>query len=120
MGGEGSPHGCRSPLCPALGWSQGLRRTWLWVWLPGYGTAKPNIPGKPVSLEHPRPGPERKGQVSLWLSRRTVLNKLSPANLTDKNVWAAQLREEVWGGSRRLVLRGDGCVCPPDQGQPGS
>ena len=73
-------------------------------------TAQPclSIPGKLVSLKHPRPGPEQKGRASL-LAEQTVLSKLSSA---DRDVWAAQSHGEVWGSSRHLALRGEGFVRP--------
>ena len=100
-------HRCQSPLCPALGWSQGLRRTWLWVWLPGYGTAMPKHPWKAC---FPGTPPTRTGAEgpSLIMAAQTVLNKLSLPSLTDRDVWAAQLHEEVWGGAGHLVLGGEG------------
>lgn len=73
-------------------------------------TAQPclSIPGKLVSLKHPRPGPEQKGRASL-LAEQTVLSKLSSA---DRDVWAAQSHGEVWGSSRHLALRGEWFVRP--------
>lgn len=53
---------------------------------------------------------------SLIMAKQTVLNKLSSANSTDRDVWAAQLHEEVWGGSRRLVLEETGMCAPEIRG----
>lgn len=53
VGSEGSLHCCHSPCCPVLGGSRGLRGTWLWVWLPGYGTALPKHPWKSSFPETP-------------------------------------------------------------------
>lgn len=85
---------CQSPLCPVLGWSQGLRRPWLWVWLPGYSTAMPKHPWKAC---FPGTPPTRAGAEgpSLIMDVQTVLNKLSPASSTDRDMWAAQLHQEV-------------------------
>lgn len=39
--------------CPVLNLSRDLRRTWLWIWLPGYSTALPEHPWKASFLITP-------------------------------------------------------------------
>lgn len=118
---------CTARVQPRVGWA--LRAAWTaaiphaaqcWAAVGvsggfGFGsgcqdTAQPclSIPGKLVSLKHPRPGPEQEGRASL-LAEQTVLSKLSSA---DRDVWAAQSHGEVWGSSRHLAVRGEGSVHP--------
>lgn len=109
-------HHSRSPRCWTLGWSRGLRRPWLWAWLPGYGTALPKHPWKARLPEHPQPGLEQKGRASLS-DEQTIL-KLSSGSFRDRDLGAAEPQEELCGGSRHLVLVERG-ACAPDQAQPG-
>ena len=53
VGPEGSLDCCHSLCRPVQGGSRGLRRIWLWVWLPRYSTALPKHPWKACFPETP-------------------------------------------------------------------
>lgn len=111
MGQCGQPWCCHSTLCLALGWSRGLRRTWLWVWLPGYRTVCLSSPGKPGSLNTPNQGQSGRAEPHYWLSRRFLTNCPQQAGQTGMCGQLSCMRRS--GGVQAPGAEGDGCMCLP-------